>query len=141
MRISTRTRIVAAALAAFVLVPAAPAAAKYYTSPVGTAEVSNQDESGAVIIPRLPRSPSEATPFVAEVGTEAIRKDASQATPFVAEVAPEATPPGDKFDWGDAAIGAGAGLLIVTVIAATSAATGGRRRYSPSSGGPASQGA
>jgi hypothetical protein len=60
-----------------------------------------------VIIPLLPRSAGEATPFVAEVGTEALRRDPSQATQFVAELAPGAAPPGDGFDWGDAAIGAG----------------------------------
>jgi hypothetical protein len=71
-----------------------------------------------------------------------LRRDAAQATPFIADVAAEASVPGDGdgFDWGDAAIGAGAGLLAAALLVAGSSALGGRRRTSKPAGA-VSQGA
>jgi hypothetical protein len=71
-----------------------------------------------------------------------IRRDGAHATPFVADLSPEASVPGasDGFDWGDAAIGAGAGLLAAALLMAGSTALGGRRRTSKAAGA-VSQGA
>jgi hypothetical protein len=141
MNTSTKTRLSAAALVAVVIAAAGPTAAGAYTETGDgseTAAAGNPPES--VIIPRLPRSAGEATPFVAEVGTEALRRDPGQATQFVGELAPEAAPPGDGFDWGDAAIGAGAGLLAAALLAAGSGAVRRDRPRSPGRVPAASQG-
>ena len=72
-----------------------------------------------------------------------LRRDGSQAEPFVANLA--GTPvaqSGDGFDLGDAAIGAGAGLLAATVLMLGSGAIGSRRHGTSSQpGGTVSQGA
>ena len=73
------------------------------------------------------------------IGPVAIRRDGSQAEPFVANVGSQPTTAGDGFDWGDAAIGAGAGLLAACVAMLGSAAIGGRRSSRPTTA--ASQGA
>jgi hypothetical protein len=133
MNTSTKTRLSAAALVAVVIAAAGPTAAGAYTTTGDGGETAAPaDPPESAFIPRLPRSPSEATPFVAEVGTEALRRDPGQATQFVAEQAPEAAPRGDGFDWGDAAIGAGAGLLAAALVAAGSGAV---RRDRPRSAG------
>jgi len=73
------------------------------------------------------------------IGPVAVRRDGSQAEPFVANVGSQPTTAGDGFDWGDAAIGAGAGLLAACLAMLGSAAIGGRRSSRPSTA--ASQGA
>ena len=143
MNTSIKTRLPAAALVAVVIAAAGPTAAGALSQPGldGLAVAGNgSGESAApgdptqesTFVPRLPRAADAATPFVAEVGTEALRRDPGQATPFDSEVAPEAAPPGDGFDWGDAAIGAGAGLLAAALLAAGS---GAGRRDRPRSAG------
>ena len=68
--------------------------------------------SGEIV---LHRDPSAAVPFVAHVGGSergpTLRRDGSAAVPFVAQVGPDRA--SDGFDWGDAALGALAGGLLV----------------------------
>jgi hypothetical protein len=57
-----------------------------------------------------------------------LHRDSSQAEPFVANVGPEPTSAsGDGFDWGDAAIGAGAVVLVACLAMVTAAGFSGRR--------------
>jgi hypothetical protein len=72
----------------------------------------------------LRRDGSKAVPFVAEVGRSAgavashpvLRRDGSKAVPWVANLEPDvAVPAGDGFDWGDAAVGAGAAIALVAL--------------------------
>ena len=138
---TARTSLAAIALAAALLAPAASAPAKLYTPPEPDAPAAAEVRGGDDATAGLPRSADRATPFVAEVAPEAVRRDPGQATPFVAEAAPEATPAGDAFDWGDAAIGAGVSLLVVALAIAGSATVGSIRKRIPASGGAASQNA
>jgi hypothetical protein len=58
----------------------------------------------------------------------ALHRDVSQAEPFVADVGPEPTSAsGDRFDWGDAAIGAGAVVLVACLAMVAAAGFSGRR--------------
>jgi hypothetical protein len=60
--------------------------------------------------------------------TVTLHRDGSKATPFVADVGPEPTgAPGDGFDWGDAAIGAGAVALAACMAMIAAGGVGGRR--------------
>jgi hypothetical protein len=59
--------------------------------------------------------------------TVALRRDGSQAAPVVANLGSEPNTASDGFDWGDAAIGAGAGLFGACLAALGVAAIGGRR--------------
>lgn len=123
MKTSMRTRSFATILAVAALAPAAPAVASEYgpfTEDPRATPTQTQDDGG-VFIPRLPRDPSEATAFVAEVS-------------------PEAASAGSGFDLGDAAIGAGAGLLAAAVATAAVASVRDRRRHATTVT-PASQGA
>ena len=85
--------------------------------------------SGDVI---LHRDGSKAVPFRAyPVASEsshgvALRRDGSKADPFVA-VAPTGAPTADGFDWGDAAVGLGAGVIVAALGFAAIGAYGGRR--------------
>ncbi len=97
MRTSIRNRTIATVLVAGVLIPAAPAIA-------AVEDPFAKDLGG--------------TSGSAPSSSVELRRDASAATPFVAEVGPEAvTAAGDGFDWSDAAIGAGAGLVLATFAA------------------------
>lgn len=142
MNTSIKTRLPVAALVAVVIAAAGPAAAGAYPVPGddGQSAAPSEPTSDSAVVTRLPRSESAATPFVADVSTEALRRDPDQATQFVAEAAPEAAPPGDTFDWGDAAIGAGAALLAAALLAAGSGAVRRDRPRSPSRVPAASQG-
>ncbi len=83
--------------------------------------------SGEVV---LHRDPAAAVPFVAQVGGSesgpTLRRDGSAAVPFVAQVGPDRTSGGDGFDWGDAAMGALAGGLLV-LLGSRALRTRGRR--------------
>ena len=88
----------------------------------------NPDRNGAIV---LHRDGSEATPFVAEVGTGSTSTQTS--TPTVSS---------DGFDWGDAGIGAGAALLATALAVGASSALSGRRSIrSTNTVSPASQSA
>ncbi len=101
MRTSMRNRTIAAVLVAGLLAPVAPAMAGV-EDPFGTDLQASSSDSG--------RS-NDSSGIV-------LRRDSTEATPFVAEAGAEATPvAGDGFDWGDAAIGAGVGLLTATFAA------------------------
>ena len=72
----------------------------------------------------LRRDGSKAVPFVAEVGNvagptagaPALRRDGSKAVPFVADLEPDiAAAAGEGFHWGDAAVGAGAAIVLVAL--------------------------
>ena len=56
-----------------------------------------------------------------------LRRDGSKADPFVADLAPTGTPAADGFDWGDAAVGLGAGLIVGVLGLAAIGGYGGRR--------------
>jgi hypothetical protein len=135
MNHSIRAQLSLGAIVAAILIAVLPATAGAFTvsgdghDPAGTEQPAAAPDGA--FIPRLPRSAEAATPFVAEVAPEALPRDPGQATPFVAEVAPEAVPAGDGFDWGAAAIGAGAALLAAALLAAGSGAVGRGRSRSP----------
>jgi hypothetical protein len=60
--------------------------------------------------------------------TVALHRDSSEAVPFVADLGPEpTTASGDGFDWGDAAVGAGAVLLVACLAMFAAAGISGRR--------------
>jgi hypothetical protein len=127
MKSSIHTKSIVAGLAVGALWLAAPAAASVAEPP--TVPTPDTHAQSAV------QSPGHDQAIV-------LHRDAAQATPFIANVAPEASVPGDGdgFDWGDAAIGAGAGLLAAALLVAGSSALGGRRRTSKPAGA-VSQGA
>ncbi len=83
--------------------------------------------SGDVI---LHRDPAAAVPFVADVGgtdgQPVLHRDGTAAVPFVAQVGPDPLAAGDGFDWGDAALGALAGGLLVLLGTLAVRALGGR---------------
>jgi hypothetical protein len=57
-----------------------------------------------------------------------LHRDGSKAVPVVADLGPEpSTTSGDEFDWGDAAIGAGAVLLVTSLAMAAAVGFSGRR--------------
>ena len=55
-----------------------------------------------------------------------LHRDGSKADPFVADLAPTGTPTADGFDWGDAAVGVGAGMIMALLGLAAIGAYGGR---------------
>jgi hypothetical protein len=72
----------------------------------------------------LRRDGSKAVPFVADVSRPAgptaddpvLRRDGSEAVPLVADLQPDvAAPAADGFDWGDAAVGAGAAIGLAAL--------------------------
>jgi len=81
----------------------------------------------------LHRDGSRAVPFraypVASGSSHRVdlRRDGSKADPFVADLAPTGTPAADGFDWGDAAVGLGAGVIVGVLGLAAIGAYGGRR--------------
>ena len=81
----------------------------------------------------LHRDGSKAVPFRAyPVASEsshrvALRRDGSKADPFVADLAPTGTPAADGFDWGDAALGLAAGMIVGVLGLAAIGGYGGRR--------------
>jgi hypothetical protein len=84
----------------------------------------------------LRRDGSKAVPLVADVSgkTDAsnvpvLRRDGSKAEPFVAQVGPEtvSAATADRFDWSDAAIGAGLGAAAAMLVMAGALAVRGRR--------------
>lgn len=108
MSTSIRSKSIVAILVAAAIAPAAPAVASVY-EPVtaGYQPARSHDSSGVTL-----------------------RRDGSQATPLVADRSPQGTAAGDGFDWADAAIGAGAGLLGASIAMLGSAAVTDRRRAS-----------
>ena len=83
----------------------------------------------------LRRDGSKAVPFVADAGTLAgpmaddavLRRDGSKAVPLVADLQPDiAAPGGGGFDWGDAAVGAGA-VIGLAALGGAGLALRGRR--------------
>lgn len=125
MTTTKRTTSVIAVLVAGALASAAPAAGSEYAP--------------------FSEGPQAAHNEGSENGSQGIvlRRDGDSATPFVAEVGPTSTAPAaatdEGFDWGDAAIGAGASLLAVALVASGAGALGGRRRQTPGSARAASQ--
>jgi hypothetical protein len=79
------------------------------------------------------RDGSKAVPFraypVASGSSHQVdlRRDGSKADPFVADLAPTGAPAADGFDWGDAAVGLGAGMIVGVLGLAAIGAYGGRR--------------
>jgi hypothetical protein len=122
MKTSTHAKsLVAGAIASLAL--AAPAAGAVL-EPQLVAQAQGPDHSTGIT---LHRDGSAATPFVAQVGS------ASTSSP---------TTSSDGFDWGDAAIGAGAGLMAAALAMGASSAISGRRaRRSVPASSAVSQGA
>ena len=60
-------------------------------------------------------------------GALMLHRDGSRAVPFVADLTRTAAPAADGFDWGDAAVGLGAGLIVGVLGVAAIGAHGGRR--------------
>jgi hypothetical protein len=121
MNTTKRTRVAIAVLVAAALAPVAPAAADVYAPFSDGPEATQREGSESIVL----------------------RRDGDRSAPFVADVSPEASPaatsPGDDaFDWGDAAIGAGASLLVVALVASGAGAVAGRRRQSPTPASAAS---
>jgi hypothetical protein len=81
----------------------------------------------------LHRDGSKAVPFRAyPVASESshrvvVRRDGSKADPFVADLAPTGAQATDGFDWGDAAVGLGAGMIVGVLGLAAIGGYGGRR--------------
>jgi hypothetical protein len=81
----------------------------------------------------LHRDGSKAVPFRAYPVASgyshqvALRRDGSRADPFVADLAPTGAPAADGFDWGDAAVGLGAGMIVGVLGLAAIGGYGGRR--------------
>jgi hypothetical protein len=81
----------------------------------------------------LHRDGSKAVPFrtypVASGSSHQVdlRRDGSKADPFVADLAPTGVSAADGFDWGDAAVGLGAGVIVGVLGLAAIGAYGGRR--------------
>jgi hypothetical protein len=112
MQTSTLTRtIVIAVIAVGVALPVSPALGDV---------VLHRDGSKAV---PFQANPSSSVPYHRVV----LRRDGSKADPFVANLAPTRTAAADGFDWGDAAVGAGAGLIVALLGVAATGAYAGRR--------------
>lgn len=81
----------------------------------------------------LHRDGSRAVPFraypVASGSSHQVdlRRDGSKADSFVADLAPTGASAADGFDWGDAAVGLGAGMIVGVLGLAAIGAYGGRR--------------
>lgn len=112
MQTSTLTRtIVIAMIAVGVALPVSPALGDV---------VLHRDGSKAV---PFQANPAASQPYHRVV----LRRDGSKADPFVANLAPTRTAAADGFDWGDAAVGAGAGLIVALLGVAATGAYAGRR--------------
>jgi hypothetical protein len=70
-------------------------------------------------------STASATPPA--TGDVMLHRDGSKADPFVADLAPTGAAAADGFDWGDAAVGVGAGMIVSVLGFAAIGAYGGRR--------------
>jgi hypothetical protein len=81
----------------------------------------------------LHRDGSRAVPFRAHpVASESsqrvvLHRDGSKADPFVADLSATGAPAADGFDWGDAAMGLGAGMIVGVLGLAAIGGYGGRR--------------
>jgi hypothetical protein len=122
MRTRMRRRFILTVLLAGVMIPAAPAAASIYgpIGPLADGQQATQTSQGSEIV---------------------LRRDGSHAQAFVADVGPESpASSGDGFDWGDAAIGAGAGLAAAMLVGAGTAAIRRRRSQTLDARGVATHG-
>ena len=108
----------AAALATMALV--APTALASATTPATGDVVLHRDGSKAVPFQAYPVASESSHPVV-------LHRDGSKADPFVADLAPTGAPAADGFDWGDAAVGLGAGLIVGVLGLAAIGGYGGRR--------------
>ena len=111
--------------------PAGAGLAHLADGPSGVSTVSASTPSTGDLT--LHRDGSKAVPFRAyPVASESshrvdLRRDGSKADPFVADLAPSGAPAADGFDWGDAAVGLGAGLMVGVLGLAAIGGYGGRR--------------
>ena len=148
MTTQTHRKTIAVAAVIGALAIAAPASASDQspsTTPAPTAAhpFSGQGGQQSSTTP----TPTSAHPFSGQSGQGgpqlvALRRDGSQAEAFVADVGGTPSATGDGFDWGDAAIGAGAGLLAAALLMMGTGAVGGRRTSSRTKpAGAVSQGA
>jgi hypothetical protein len=161
MSTSMRTRSIVAVLVVSAIAPAAPAAAGVYGPLTESPQNAPRNDSNAqrnessdygsvnAIVPPV-SEPSSAEPTYASANAitgppsgepansdAVLIRDGSQAVPFVANVGPEAAASagdsGDGFDWGDAALGAGAAMAgLFGIGAAVLLATRRRTGMSPS---------
>ena len=149
MTTQTHRMTIAAAAVIGALAIAAPASAAAdqppSTTPAPTAAHPFSGQGGQQ--PSTTPTPTSAHPLSGQGGqgdqqVVALRRDGSQAEAFVADVGGTPSATGDGFDWGDAAIGAGAGLLAAALLMVGTGAVGGRRTSSRTKpAGAVSQGA
>ena len=146
MTTQTHRKTIAAAAIIGALAIAAPASAapdqSPSTTPAPTAAHPFSGQGGQQ--PSTTPTPTSAHPLSGQGDQQvvALRRDGSQAEAFVADVGGTPSATGDGFDWGDAAIGAGAGLLAAALLMVGTGAVGGRRTSSrPKPAGAVSQGA
>jgi hypothetical protein len=156
MNTSMRTRLIVAVLAVSAIAPVAPAAAGVYGPLDEAPQTAQRNDStaqttgsiNAIVGPASEPSSVEpgyvsanATtgPLTAEpANSDAVLiRDGNEAVPFVANVGTEAAAPAgdsaDGFDWGDAALGAGAAMAgLFGIGAAVLLATRRRTAMSPS---------
>jgi hypothetical protein len=117
---------VAAALATMALVtPSALARPAGAGAGAGLSQVTadtvlHRDGSKAVAFQAYPAASESSHQVV-------LHRDGSKADPFVADLAPTGTQTADGFDWGDAAVGLGAGMIVGVLGLAAIAGYGGRR--------------
>jgi hypothetical protein len=140
MTTSIRSLAIIAAFVAAAIVPVAsagasvnePVLAGYYSAAPADASSDyssltalSHDSSPAV----TPSDDSSLTALSHDSSPSvALHRDSSQAEPFVADVGPEPTSASaDRFDWGDAAIGAGAVVLVACLAMVAAAGFSGRR--------------
>jgi len=83
--------------------------------------------AGFANLSAAPTSVSTASASTPSTDGLVLHRDGSKAVPFVADVTPTEAQSADGFDWGDAAIGLGAGLLVSALGIAAIGAHGGRR--------------
>ena len=143
MTTQTHRMTIAAAAVIGALAIAAPASAadqQPSTTPAPTAAHPFSGQGGQQ--PSATPTPTSAHPLSGQGDQQvvALRRDGSQAEAFVADVGGTPSATGDGFDWGDAAIGAGAGLLAAALLLGGSGAVQARRRRAPSAAGMTSQG-
>jgi hypothetical protein len=143
---TTQTHRVTIAAAAVIgaLAIAAPASAadqQSSTTPAPTAAHPFSGQGGEQ--PSTTPTPTSAHPLSGQGDQQvvALRRDGSQAEAFVADVGGTPSATGDGFDWGDAAIGAGVGVLAAALLMGTGAGGGRRTSSRTKPAGAVSQGA
>jgi hypothetical protein len=107
------------------------------TTAAGEPSDSSQPGSGgAVAAGNAQRTPTELAQTTAPASGHGddvtLRRDGSQAVPFVSDLDPEPATAANGFDWGSAAVGAGAAMALVALAGAALLTIRRRAPVSPS---------